>query len=169
MDTWHYLFGFRGRINRIDFWSRLLMAFALFVAAMMASYIPIAVLKYLLVTALILAGFAAWLSATLERLHDRDKSAWYLFIFFGVPTVLRNLEEPPKDGSTTLWFFYAGMGSFLAIICTLISCWMLAELGCLRGTIGPNRYGPDPLQPAPDDAATVQTPKEPHHRVVENP
>jgi uncharacterized membrane protein YhaH (DUF805 family) len=26
-----------------------------------------------------------------------------------------------------------------------ITVWAFVELGCLRGTMGPNRYGPDPL------------------------
>jgi uncharacterized membrane protein YhaH (DUF805 family) len=26
-----------------------------------------------------------------------------------------------------------------------ISIWAFVELGCLRGTAGPNKYGPDPL------------------------
>ena len=29
----------------------------------------------------------------------------------------------------------------------VISIWALVELGCLRGTIGQNKYGPDPLAP----------------------
>jgi uncharacterized membrane protein YhaH (DUF805 family) len=161
MDTWNYLFGFRGRINRTDFWSRFLMAFALFVAATMASYIPISVLKYLLVTALILAGFAAWLSATLERLHDRDKSAWYLLIFFGVPTIIANLVSPSPDGKTQFIFFFANI-SFLGLLSGALAVWMFSELGCLRGTEGPNRYGTDPLQPASDDTAPVEALEEPH-------
>ena len=38
----------------------------------------------------------------------------------------------------------------LAIILGLagfgISIWALVELGFLRGTVGPNQYGPDPLE-----------------------
>jgi uncharacterized membrane protein YhaH (DUF805 family) len=29
-----------------------------------------------------------------------------------------------------------------------ITVWAFVELGCLRGTVGPNRFGPDPLMPA---------------------
>jgi uncharacterized membrane protein YhaH (DUF805 family) len=25
--------------------------------------------------------------------------------------------------------------------------WGFVEMGCLRGTVGPNRFGPDPLAP----------------------
>ena len=28
-----------------------------------------------------------------------------------------------------------------------ITVWAIVELGFLRGTLGPNRYGPDPLAP----------------------
>ena len=37
--------------------------------------------------------------------------------------------------------FVLGLASFV------ISIWGLVELGFLRGTVGPNPYGPDPLQP----------------------
>jgi uncharacterized membrane protein YhaH (DUF805 family) len=37
----------------------------------------------------------------------------------------------------------AGLVSFA------ISIWALVELGFLRGTPGPNQYGPDPLTPEP--------------------
>jgi uncharacterized membrane protein YhaH (DUF805 family) len=33
------------------------------------------------------------------------------------------------------------------IFATLVSLWALIELGFLRGTVGDNRYGPDPLPP----------------------
>ena len=36
--------------------------------------------------------------------------------------------------------FVLGLASFV------ISIWGLVELGFLRGTVGPNPYGPDPLQ-----------------------
>ena len=40
------------------------------------------------------------------------------------------------------------------ILCTLIPAvgpiWVLVELGFLRGTDGPNRFGPDPLVPERD-------------------
>ena len=33
---------------------------------------------------------------------------------------------------------------FLAIF-IIVGLWFFVELGCLRGTVGPNQYGPDPL------------------------
>jgi hypothetical protein len=37
----------------------------------------------------------------------------------------------------------------LGIIQLGIGIWALVELGCLRGTVGPNQHGPDPLQGQP--------------------
>lgn len=37
--------------------------------------------------------------------------------------------------------------SYGAVIILFIAIWALVELGFLRGTIGANQYGPDPLAP----------------------
>ena len=115
--------------------------------AKLASLLPIDVLSYLLIAIFVLAGLAVWLAASVERLHDRDKSAWFLFLFFGIPTLISNIETA-REGFTNFSFFYGGTGSALSIIAGIISVWMVVELGLLRGTAGPNRYGPDPLQEA---------------------
>jgi uncharacterized membrane protein YhaH (DUF805 family) len=39
-------------------------------------------------------------------------------------------------------------GFVLHLVSFAITVWAFVELGCLRGTVGPNRYGPDPLEPA---------------------
>ncbi len=38
----------------------------------------------------------------------------------------------------TGWFLLIGL-------IPLVSIWLVVELGFLRGTVGPNRFGPDPL------------------------
>jgi uncharacterized membrane protein YhaH (DUF805 family) len=34
----------------------------------------------------------------------------------------------------------------LLIVSMIVSLWFFVEFGCLRGTIGANRYGPDPVR-----------------------
>jgi uncharacterized membrane protein YhaH (DUF805 family) len=80
---------------------------------------------------LIWTGFAL----TTKRLHDRDKSAWWVLLFCGAPSILEAIGE--HVGSA---------GSILSLIGGGISVWGLVELGFLRGTTGQNRYGPNPLQ-----------------------
>jgi uncharacterized membrane protein YhaH (DUF805 family) len=41
-----------------------------------------------------------------------------------------------------------GTGIVLHVVGFAISVWAFVELGCLRGTVGPNQYGPDPLAPS---------------------
>jgi len=80
-------------------------------------------------------------SITTERLHDRDKSAWWLVVFYLVPGVLGQLAK-------TAWFFGA-TGAVLhytfALASFALTIWGFVEIGCLRGTAGSNTYGPDPL------------------------
>jgi uncharacterized membrane protein YhaH (DUF805 family) len=73
------------------------------------------------------------LAVAAKRLHHRNKSAWWLLVFYVLPGVLN----------------YAAGGTFaLAIAGLAISIWALVELGFLRGTSGPNDFGPDPLASA---------------------
>jgi uncharacterized membrane protein YhaH (DUF805 family) len=66
----------------------------------------------------------------IKRLHDRDKSGWWLLVFYLLPTVLNGLAD------TSAIFSLAAFA---------VTIWGIVELGCLRGTAGPNKYGPDPL------------------------
>ena len=81
-----------------------------------------------------------------KRLHDRDKSAWWLLLFYAVPSVLSSAADRIEGG-----------GIILHLVSFAITIWAIIELGFLRGTIGPNRFGPDPLPlrpclPPPDVA-----------------
>ena len=73
-----------------------------------------------------------------KRLHDRDKSAWWLVVFYAIPTILSAAADQTEDLTLVI----------LHLMSFAISVWAFVELGCLRGTIGPNQYGPDPLEPA---------------------
>ncbi len=75
-------------------------------------------------------GFAL----AVKRLHDRNKSAWWLLIFYLLPSILEGVGKV-ADG-VGIAFSFASIG---------LSIWALVELGFLRGTPGPNDYGPDPL------------------------
>lgn len=83
-------------------------------------------------SALIFAVVSLPLAA--KRLHDRGKSAWWAPFFYFGPAAL-------SYGNDASDFFdlIRGVGS-LAIL-----FWGIVELGFLRGTPGPNRFGPDPL------------------------
>jgi uncharacterized membrane protein YhaH (DUF805 family) len=50
--------------------------------------------------------------------------------------VVKRLHDRDRSG----WFY------LIAIIPLIGVIWLIVELGCLRGTRGPNRFGDDPLQ-----------------------
>jgi uncharacterized membrane protein YhaH (DUF805 family) len=139
-----FLFGASGRINRAKYWrstlfftvAGLMAAVILFTAAGIAAPLFIIMVVFVLVPWL-LWGF----SITTERLHDRDKSAWWLVVFYLVPGVLGQLAK-------TAWFAGAA-GTVLHYILALesfaLAIWGFVEIGCMRGTAGSNTYGPDPL------------------------
>jgi uncharacterized membrane protein YhaH (DUF805 family) len=143
-DLFEFLFGASGRINRAKYWrsavlfsvAGLLTAVILFTAAGIAA--PLFIIMVVLV-------FIPWLfwgfSITTERLHDRDKSAWWLVVFYLVPGVLGQLAK-------SAWFAGAAgtvMHHILALAGFALTIWGFVEIGCLRGTAGANTYGPDPL------------------------
>jgi uncharacterized membrane protein YhaH (DUF805 family) len=76
-----------------------------------------------------------------ERLHDRDKSAWWLVVFFLLPGVLGQIEKLARFAGTT----GAVLHFMLALAAFALTIWGFVEIGCLRGTAGANTYGPDPL------------------------
>ena len=41
----------------------------------------------------------------------------------------------------------SGHMAWIAFIPYVGGIWILVECGCLQGTVGPNQYGPDPLNP----------------------
>jgi uncharacterized membrane protein YhaH (DUF805 family) len=91
--------------------------------------------------------FIASLAICARRLHDRDKSAWWLLLFQGVPLLLALLRGIAMAGGAP----GETVGAGLAILSFPISIWAFVELACLKGTTGPNKYGPDPLAPAMEE------------------
>jgi uncharacterized membrane protein YhaH (DUF805 family) len=121
-----------GRINRAKFWIVVLCNAVFFLAVIGIS---------MAVSGSMTTVFGAALIA-IKRLHDRNKTGWWVLLFYGAPLVLP-LVAALLDGGTE-----TSVGLLLLqLVSLIISVWALVELGCLRGTIGQNKYGPDPLAP----------------------
>ena len=77
-----------------------------------------------------------------KRFQDRDKPGGLALIGIGlgiVQTLTRLLGlSNPMAPTAVDWI--------LNILLLIVGIWYLIELGCLRGTVGQNRYGPDPLE-----------------------
>ena len=113
------LFGFRGRITRLDFWIAQLVYLVLVLVAIFGlsgiarAWGETAASHYTLGTVMV-AGYVllAWssLAVSIKRFHDRNKPGWWMLF------------------------------SFIPIVVLFV----LIELGFFEGTRGTNRFGPSP-------------------------
>jgi uncharacterized membrane protein YhaH (DUF805 family) len=99
---------------------------------------PVSLLFYALGTPIAVAGIWFLAATTLKRLHDRNRSGWWIALFLLAPSLLHRLWDWLDDPTLAL------LASALAFG---LNVWCFVELFCLRGTNGPNRFGPDPLAP----------------------
>jgi uncharacterized membrane protein YhaH (DUF805 family) len=144
MNLVNLFIGFNGRINRAKFWIVVLCCLAFLVAvtgvtaAMSSSMTTVfgaALIAYIPIT------YVGVVSA-IKRLHDRNKSGWWVLLFYGAPMALPLIAAVLEGRTDT------SVGLLLVqLVSFVISIWALVELGCLKGTIGRNKYGPDPLAP----------------------
>ena len=119
------LFGFQGRTNRLKFW---LVALALLV-------IEAIVLA-------VLGGSAAMSDDPQQALASLGPVAGIVLVIFGLAVTwitiavgIKRFHDRNKSGVWVLIIFVPVIGGL----------WYLIECGFLRGTPGPNNYGPDPL------------------------
>ena len=144
------LFSFNGRINRGKYWLAVLIYVAVWTSFVAGSLVWLGGLDIDNLLSFAGAGLTIWfvgfilfialawsgLAVGVKRLHDRDKSGWWILLFWLGPGLLGGWQTtaPNMDGSF-----------MLSLAAGAIAIWAFVELGCLRGTPGPNRFGPDPL------------------------
>jgi uncharacterized membrane protein YhaH (DUF805 family) len=133
------LFAFRGRRNRGKFWLIFLLI------PVLAFVWVLSVLLFGIVSSVdpIIAGcinvlgfvIAVWaqVANVVQRLHDINWSGWWGVLFYAlswtaVPMIMMTVESRGL-------LFALGILSFAII----------AAVGAQPGTVGPNKYGPDPL------------------------
>jgi uncharacterized membrane protein YhaH (DUF805 family) len=140
-------FSFKGRANRQRYWvTAITIAVFFFLSVLVLAVLQripmIGLLFGLVLIGAILAAIAAVIANGARRLHDRNKSAWWLLLFQGLPFLLGTLGTIARVGGGE-----GGMAASaaLSVLSLPVSIWAFVELGCLRGTVGPNRFGADPL------------------------
>ena len=146
LPFWSEFFTFRGRTNRGRYWLTALVVglitLPFFIAVALAigmervsrgeGTLPLSLVSVMVSIPILLAG--------IRRLHDRDKSGHWLWLFYGGSFVLNFIGQVLQLGGSPMG------GGLLMLASFAISIWGFVELGCLRGTSGPNRFGQDPLQ-----------------------
>jgi len=86
-----------------------------------------------------------YLATSIKRLHDRDKSGWWMVAYFVLPGLHNEFADQfPDDTYLTL-----APGLLAAALCI----WGFVEMYCLKGSRKTNRFGADPLAPPPARSA----------------
>jgi len=145
MDWGRLLFNFSGRTNRAKYWIAILIYCVIYVVFAILGYVTDQNAIVQSVSGMIeIVMLISSLAVGVKRLHDRDKSGWYLVLFYIVPSVL------VVAGIVISLAFDDAMVAYVAlsILASAIGVWAFVELGCLRGTVGSNQYGPDPIASA---------------------
>lgn len=130
MSFSYLFFSFNGRIPRSSYW---LGSLGLSLAVLLIIAVAM-VLNTELLLVLVLPVVFCGAALAVKRLHDRDRTGLWILVFYFVPGILDRIARVTGDVDILFW-----LASFA------IGVWALVELGFLRGTPGPNRYGPDPL------------------------
>jgi uncharacterized membrane protein YhaH (DUF805 family) len=115
------LLSFKGRITRAQYWG-----YSLGVAAVLLAIFVVSAVAF-------------------NKLSDGGDAARLAFIFVSAPLYLLNLwcgiciaAKRYHDRNRSAWFLLLGLIPFIGGFI------LLADLGCLDGTQGPNRFGPSP-------------------------
>lgn len=166
-----FLFSVDGRINRLKLWMFALIvavvrAFALEAARGVDSYAPLNEWLHFSTSRSSQSIFADWLASShparmaflgaetlgllifclsavvvIKRLHDLDKDAWWIIPLWIVPQGL--------GGLSSLFFrpLYTPLAIVIPVTLVILVCglWGFVQLFCYSGSIGENRFGPDPL------------------------
>jgi uncharacterized membrane protein YhaH (DUF805 family) len=77
----------------------------------------------------------------IRRMHDRNRSGWWVLLFSAAPFFPAGLADALAPMRTTDGSL-AALALLLAAMALYV--WALLEFGFLRGTRGPNRFGPEP-------------------------
>lgn len=133
IDFGSLLFGFDGRINRAKYW---LAAVIYLVAILIAAGLMFALhgmIGMVLMGIVYIVALVSGIAVGIKRLHDCDKSGWWLLVFYLLPGLLSAAAMSMDDSVV------------LNLLSFAVSIWGIVQLGFLRGTIGPNRFGADPI------------------------
>ena len=138
--SWKYLLtDLDGRIGRAAYWAGIVplvvIGAGLYLFGYGAAGETLAVILSLIV---LYPSFAL----NVKRAHDRDRPTWVVVVFFIMLIAIYVLQllgvGQTAEGPTTLYLT-------ILIPCLLLALYLFFEFACLRGTRGPNRYGPDPI------------------------
>lgn len=146
---WRFLFSPSGRICRKQYWVWFFLPVtAIGIVLAVVSLIPGWYFKLL---PNLFSLFMLWpgIAILIKRIHDRNKSGWLVWAMY-IPAILLAIFAvgaiiAGAAGSTGAAATLGIIAGVFGIATACVAIWFFVEFGCLRGTIGANKYGPDPV------------------------
>lgn len=161
---WQFYFSPAARISRSQYWLRFMVPYLVifyglyFAQKALDEESPGHAAVSAVDTIFVLAALWPSIAVLVKRIHDRNKSGWLCLALY-VPVVLFVVL-------LTVWFTKAIMMTVargdtfvpptldalgvtvivFGVISAAVALWFFVEFGCLRGTVGANRFGPDPVR-----------------------
>jgi uncharacterized membrane protein YhaH (DUF805 family) len=145
MNLGYLLTSFEGRIGRKQYWLGTL-ALSLVVVAVIglviALFDPSGFAGRLVLVGFQLIVLYPACALYIKRFHDRNKPGAFALIGF-VPFAVEGALSLAGAAGDPL--APSPLERVLMTLSLAVGIWFFVELGCLKGTPGPNRFGPDPL------------------------
>lgn len=124
-----FLFSFKGRITRKQYWLRFVL---------LSTLLSVVIGVGVVFTVLPGAGASnAQIAAAMDTANWISIPFNLLYLWTNWAVCAKRLHDRDKSG----WW------QLLVLIPIIGWIWLLVVIGFLRGTPGPNRFGPDPLAP----------------------
>ena len=139
---------FSGRAPRAEYWwFYLLIVVAYLVAMIVDSLIGLAILgPYGILTLIVALGvLIPSLAASVRRLHDTNRSGWWLLIVAVPYFIVGIMAGRAMASGDTGGMAAAGLFGILALVAAVVILIFMV----LPGTKGDNRFGPDPYASEP--------------------
>jgi uncharacterized membrane protein YhaH (DUF805 family) len=123
---------FRGRASRVDYWLVTLLGPIAVGIVVMASLFVLGRAGIVVAALMMLVFLLVVLGNQVRRLHDRDMSGHWIWLFSGLPGLLGGIGRVVHDPRAAM---------FCAVVSGLVMLWAYVELGFLPGSDGANRFG----------------------------
>ena len=142
-----FYFSPRGRISRSQYW--LWFFLPIFIVSLILNGVAAADGKDLRVLPGLFQLLVLWpgIAVLIKRIHDRNKSGWLVWALYGpfilavIFAIAAAIALAAGSSAASLWVICGVFG--VAVVA--VGIWFFIEFGCMRGTIGANQYGPDPV------------------------
>jgi uncharacterized membrane protein YhaH (DUF805 family) len=143
-----FYFSPSGRISRSQYWLKYVVPVV--VIGIILSFLQIIGGEGFQVLSGLFQLLVLWpgIALLIKRIHDRNKSGWLVWVLYGplivgtIFTIAAVVAIALGSGEMAALGIISGV-VWIAVV--VVAIWFFIEFGCMRGTVGANQYGPDPV------------------------